>query len=768
MNRLQLLSFILLLNPYLIFSQTTRISGFVQDSINGEKLINAHIVSSDLQSGVPSNNLGYYTIVLNRNQQVLHISYIGYNTKTITVKSLRDTVINIELSPSLYLDEVVVESKGGHRFRNFAVKEIPMKKIKEIPAMLGEVDIYKSIQLLPGVTSTWAGFSGMVVRGGGSDQNLILVDDVPIYSFSHFYGLFSVLNENSIQSVRFLKGAVPARYGSRLSSIVDIALKDGNKKKVDGNLGVGIMSGNLAVNGPLNRGKTTFSIAGRRSLYDLFTNAYYLVKGENMEGSYFGDISAKITHSISDKNKIGLSYFYSIDKYYDNSKKEFTDNGITGDLINRNGYNWGNQVLSLKWNHIQNTRLAISTTIYLSNFFHRRYTNNKFTSSSKEYISKVNFNSSIRDLGLRSDWQFFPNNANKFYFGINHTLHQFSPGSSLFYDSFSGADNVVSKRIGNDPFNLSETVGYIEYDFRISSIITANFGIRNTWLNNKGYSIMIPEPRISGTIELFHDNNLTLYYVQTSQYFHLLRSSIIELPTDLWVPATKNFPSEMGKQIGIEDLYNINNKYEISIAGYYRTMGNLVAYKEGASILPNGMAWEDKMEKGNGVSYGCEFYLAKKGGVLNGWLSYTLSLTKRKFDNINQGREYYSDFDRRHQLAITGNYKFSEKWRFGLTWRLNTGTPYSMPAYYINTPYTQLMVYEKKNNFRLPPYHRLDLGLFYTSPVTTNKKFSKEWSISVFNAYMKKNVYYRGMWGNYPGEASLFMFIPSLTYKLLF
>jgi len=417
-------------------SQSVRISGFVRDSLNGEKIVGAYILSGDNKHGTVSDNEGYFSVSLMPGITNLTVSYIGYSSKQISITSKKDTSIFVTLIQGLQLDEVkIVSSKSESvRLRNFGVTDIPIKQIKLSPAMLGEVDVLKTIQMLPGVNSTWAGFSGLIVRGGNQDQNLILIDDIPLYSYSHFYGLFSVINESALQSVRFMKGAMPARYGGRLSSIVDITLKEGNKYKRQREIGIGLMSSNIIIEGPI-KNKTTYSLAARRSMYDLLLLPYNLIAKKPRTGFYFGDLSGKVTHNFSQRDKLTISFFTSKDKYFNVTKSlEYTNNGISGTMNRDEGYKWGNNIISAKWNKILKPSLTFSSSMYVSKFYLDRHSYDKFKEGENTYRSELSFTSLINDFGTRTDWQYIPKSSNRLYFGLSSTLHRFKPGQSVFYD----------------------------------------------------------------------------------------------------------------------------------------------------------------------------------------------------------------------------------------------------------------------------------------------------------------------------------------------
>lgn len=767
------------------FSQGYMISGFVIDSISGEKLVGAHVVNNDRQSGTITNNEGYFTLASGTDCFKLTVSYIGFNSRTIDLCLISDSLIVVSLSAGYTLEGVTVKASGSDisRFRSFNVTNIPVAQVKAAPAMLGEVDLLKSIQLLPGVKSTWSGFSGFAVRGGNPDQNLILLDDIPVYNYSHFYGLFSVVNDDALQSVRLMKGALPARYGGRLSSVLDVTLKEGNRYKSEKELNIGLMSSGLMLNGPLNEGKVLYCVTARRSLYDLFTLPYNLAVNKQKSGYYFGDLSLKLTRKISMKNNISFSFFTSKDRYYNITKPvEYIADGSSGTLIRDEGYKWGNYIASVRLNKIISPRLSFNNSAYTSWFYLDRHTNDRNLTSNGEFKSEVSFSSRITDFGLKSDWQLSLSNEHRFYFGMNSTIHRFRPGVSIFYDRNIETGETISESYGHKPIDLLESSVYIEYDCKLMNLFTLNAGIRLTSLFTEGKNVLLPEPRISGTFIAIPGTRLTVFYLKTNQYFHLLRSSALELPTDLWIPATKEFPAEIAYQSGFEGEYTFSEAYSISAAVYYKEMDNLVEYKEGSSIFSSKSGWMNKTEKGSGKAYGAEFLFHKKTGKINGWVSYCVSRAERQFESINNGKVYFSSYDKRHDFSLTCNYEILERVMVGLTWVYNSGAPYSLPGFSlpsmsVHTPtgpsgvlfrIPDLKVIEERNAFRLPPYHRLDLGLTYIRPIRKNPSMENVFSVSVFNVYDRENAYAGGTISGIVYVASMFGILPSVSYKLKF
>lgn len=766
------------------YSQQIRVSGFIRDQDSGEKLVNANVYSTDLKISTVSNNEGYFSLAFKSGNAVLTCSYIGYNAKVLRLNIKRDTLIIIDLKTNLLLNEVKVKANRYNKFNNHLITDIPLQQIKMMPAMLGEVDVMKTLQMLPGVKNTRAGFSGFIVRGGSPDQNLILLDDIPIYNSSHYYGLFSVINENSLQSVRFMKGAIPARFGGRLSSVVDITLKEGNQYKAEKEVSVGLMSSSFMVNGPIKKGKTTFSISGRRSMVDLLMMPYFLIFNKTKEGYYFGDLSAKLVHSFSVKDKVTVSFYTSKDKRFNNSStREYDNNGHTVKMGRNQGYQWGNYITSGKWSRIQNSKLAFSTSFYLSHFFMERHVKDKYEEEQKVFRNESSFESDIQDMGLRTDWQYYSSNLQHINFGIAATNHHFKPGISVFYDKNIDTGETINNSIGDLPADFLELTGYLDYDLKIARFLTLNAGMRLTDIKLTDDHFFVPEPRLSGTLHISEGANLTTYYMKTSQYFHLLRSSLLDLPTDLWLPASSDFPVEKAEQVGFETSYQTKSGLEFSIAGYYKNMDNLLEYRDGTSIFSTKSEWKEVAESGKGTAHGGEFFFHKKEGRINGWISYTLSWSKRQFDKLNNGQEYYSSFDKRHDISFVTNYQLNKRWNIGANWIFNTGTPYSMPEHSragsrIWIPdsgrsgklaiINDVLVYNQKNNYRLPSYHRLDLGIHYNRPWKKHPEREQIWSLSIFNLYNRHNAFNRYYNQSYYGEASLFGLLPSVSYKLKF
>ena len=676
--------------------------------------------------------------------------------------------------------------------------EIPIEQIKTIPALLGEVDIIKAIQLLPGVQSS-EGTSGFYVRGGGPDQNLILLDGVPVYNASHIGGIFSVFNADAIKSVSLTKGGFPARFGGRLSSVLQIDMKEGNSKELKGDFTLGLVSSKFTIEGPIIKDKTSFIVSGRRTYIDLIAAPF--INGFNNEVGtetdlvlYFYDLNAKINHKISKKNRVFLSAYTGRDKLGVDFSEDIGDQ-YSVDQTNLNfGLGYGNITSTLRWNHLFNDKLFSNTTLSYSRYsFNTDFgVNSNYTENNETETWDVNFGyiSGIEDLGARIDFDYIPNPNHEIKFGLSYTNHFFFPGeTSLSINEIQPdpSDNFSLDTTINFSENVraNEVFLYVEDNLNITPRLKANIGLHvgtyntydvgNNLANSKNWSF---QPRIS-TRYLINDRwSVKGSYAEMTQNIHLLSNSSIGFPSDIWVPAINSVPSQTSKQwAGNVSTEVLNGQIEISLEGYYKTMDNLITYKAGYSNLSSTEPWQNSVETGGkGEAYGAELLIQKKKGKTTGWIGYTLSWTNRKFDNINFGEWYPYKFDRRHDLSVVLSHKFNETWDAGLTWVYGTGNAMTFPqAIYLGTPYSNSQYvdyvesYGDRNSTRLAPYHRLDIGFNRTKK---KKRLTKILSFGAYNAYSRKNPFFAYLTyesGNRVAkQVSLFPIIPSISYRIQF
>lgn len=803
MRRLLVLGFILL--SYGALAQTYTISGYITNTSTGERLIGANVYDANTYQGVATNSYGFYS--LSSNTKTLHftVSYVGFTTYTSQLILNNDTLIDIRLEPSSSLDEVIVQATQTNEVRTSQMStiDLPMKTVNKLPVIFGEADIIKTIQLLPGVQSGGEAMSGMYVRGGGADQNLILLDGVPVYNANHLFGFFSIFNSDAIQSVKLTKGAFPARYGGRLSSVLDISMKEGNDQKIGGMASIGLISSKLMLNGPLSQ-KTSFLISARRTYADVLALPY-LKKVENdkgydkyKKGYYFYDINAKINHKFNNKHRVYLSIYTGKDKYYKTEKKSgekivYDDvaveqwphlDTIPWSTLTVAEMWWSNITSALRWNYVVNNKLFANTTATYSWY----KMENAEASGYNNDISEMQYNSHIENIGIKLDFDYYPSSNHNIKFGISETYHTFNPGVTA--QNYTSVDTIVNDTKSNQKQYAHETAAYFEDDVNIGSRLKTNIGIR--WsgfkVGNKFYNAF--EPRLSVRLLLTNKWSIKGAYAQMNQYVNLLVNSNIGLPFDLWVAATENIVPQKSRQISIGSVYAINNKLDISVECFHKKMDNLTEYKEGASFLSAGSDWQTKVTQGRGWAYGIELLLMKRIGSTTGWVGYTWSKSERQFDKegeeISFGKVFPYKYDRRHDISIVVSHKLNEKIDIGGTWVYGTGnaTTLGYIAYPSigqnphqegeerNEPYQPGIDYiESRNNFRMPAYHRLDVSINFKK----EKKWGQRtWNISIYNIYNRQNPYLVE-WDTDPLtnekkliQHSLFQIVPSVSYKIEF
>lgn len=794
-----ILLLVILFFSIFLYAQKRTISGYIEDARSAEKLIGANVYDKSTFKGTTTNVYGFFSITVPADSFELIFSYVGYQTQLHKFYISRDTIITIRLYPAIQLKEVEISaeklSEKIQERSQMSMIEIPMEQIKSLPVLLGERDVLKVIQLLPGVQSGGEGTSGLYVRGGGPDQNLILLDGVPVYNASHLFGFFSVFNPDAINSVQLIKGGFPARYGERLSSVIDIRMKEGNLQdyKVEGS--VGVVASKLTIEGPIKKDKASFIISGRRTYIDIlaqpFIRALSKAEQNNLRaGYYFYDLNAKVNYRISEKDHLFISSYLGNDKAYFKIKDEYQlDDKIYTNKIDAD-LGWGNITTALRWNRIINSKLFVNTTLTYSKYAF--LTKDGFITEGNNQKSEYRsvYNSGIYDWGAKVDFDFVPNINHYIKFGIAETYHTFIPGISAFKSSFQGI--AIDTTFGAKKLFAHETGLYVEDDWNISSRLKANLGLHfsSFILRKKQYYSL--QPRLSARYMLNKNWAVKASYAQMAQFLHLLSNATIGLPTDLWLPVTDTIPPQYSKQWAAGVAHTIKDDYEFSVEAYYKTMNNLLEYKDGASFFNATGDWQQKVEIGRGWSYGAEFLIQKKKGRFSGWIGYTLSWTYRQFQNLNFGRPFPYRFDRRHDVGIALTYQLKENVDIGLVWVYGTGNAITLATetYLANpflesTGFTYDYIYnadnntffnytvdnfQSRNDFRMPPYHRLDLGINFHKKL---KRMERTWSLGLYNAYSRRNPFYLYIGYNKWNErvikqVALFPIIPSLSYSFKF
>ncbi len=741
--------FLLMLMPVLLLAQSSIISGHIYDSETGERLFGASIYNASSQKGSVSNEHGFYSLTLpKRDTTVLTISFLGYESARKTVFTNENLKLDVFLSAQGFLlDEVELKASREipiEKRNEIGVITLRSKQIEALPALGGEVDVLKALQLMPGVQSGDEGSSGLYVRGGSNDQNLVLLDDVPLYYVNHLGGLVSTFNIDAINSVKLIKGGFPARYGGRLSSVLDVRMNDGNMKKFQGNGMLGMVAAKLTLQGPIKKDTTSYLISVRRMMYDLLTRPLSKAAFDGVALGYtFHDINAKLNHRFSQKDHLYLS------AYFGNDRSIVLKNG---DENFKNSMSWGNNLASLRWNHVFGPKLFGNLTMYHTRYRFLTGLESNFSSNGETFSIGQEFLSGIFDTAAKLDFDYYASPNISFKFGYNSIYHTFKPGATNNVQAQNGREQL-NVTIGNEPIFAWENAGYFESEFRIGDKITTNLGFRTSVYHVEGQDYVSYEPRAVLTYLMAGETALKASYSKMQQNVHLLTNSGLGLPTDLWVPATGTIAPQRSGLYTLGVVKSLKNGiYELSLEGYHKQMQNLIEYKEGAVFLGSTSNWEALVESnGQGTSYGAELLLQKKEGKTTGWLGYTWSKTTRQFDGINGGREFPYRYDRRNDASIVIVHQWKKNIDVSASWVYGTGAAFTLPLARYDTGetpdvdseiperFSEVFIYGDRNANRMRAYHRLDVGI--------NLRKKKKWgertlNISVYNLYARQNPYF--------------------------
>lgn len=768
MKKTTLICLILFLSIGFIEAQNYTISGYITDDKSGETLISASVYDSNTKKGTVSNTYGFYSLTIPKGKVAMIYSYVGHAPQELNFSLNKDTVINIHLKESIELEEVTVTANRkelGVQGSQMSAIEIPISQLKTVPTLFGETDILKALQLLPGVKPGVEGAAGFYVRGGGPDENLFLLDGIPIYNVNHMGGFFSVFNADAIKSVTLYKGSFPARFGGRLSSVLDIQMNDGNNERLHGNVSIGLISSKANLEGPLLSKNTTFSLSARRTYFDILAQPVikYAARqsgssGNISAGYYFYDVNAKITHRFSDKDRIFLSTFMGDDVIYSNIPNDsynYSNGSFSSKL--KLGWQWGNLVTALRWNHVINNKLFMNTTAAYTRY---RFNMDIGTTETQKTIAPPSTSTQTIDLGYRSgiedysakvDFDYTPNPNHDIKFGANYTYHTFRPGVAVAESKLKNDTSTqqMDTIIGDKNIFSHETALYFEDNITINHFIKANAGLHYSTFIVQGQFYNSLQPRLG--IRLLVNDKLSFKagYAAMSQNIHLLSNNNISLPTDLWVPVTKRIKPMNSHQYSAGVFYNLLNLVDLSVEGYYKSMNNLVEYKDGASFLGSISGWEDKVCMGRGWAYGVEFLAQKSVGKTTGWVGYTWAKSERLFnrpgEELNYGEVFPTKYDIRNYLSIVVSHKFSKRIDVSATWVYGSGIcgTLAMQNYYAPTLPGESYSYEnslpyinKRNNFRYPDYQRLDVGINFHKQL---KHGIRTWNFSIYNAYNQMN-----------------------------
>lgn len=741
-------------------SRKFTISGYVTDGTSSETLIGANIFESRRSTGTATNPFGFYTLTLPEGETELSFSYLGYESRHSHFELTKDTLLNIRLNSNNQLAEVVVLSdkrEAGIESTAMGAHEIPMAQIKNTPSILGEADLLKTIQLMPGVQAGMEGFAGMYVRGGGPDQNLVLLDGIPVYNADHLLGVFSIFTPEAIKNTTLFKSSFPARYGGRLSSIVDVRTNDGDMHRYHGTLSIGLLTDKLHLEGPIWKERTSFSLSARAIPTVFFKNLIVDKDADYADkyNYYFYDINAKVNHKFSDRSRVFLGFYNGKDHYHFESS---STNTYINSPSNKNGnrdksnLNWGNTIGYARWNYVFNNRLFSNTTVSYNRY---RMSLNQDMEDTDIYQDKIynrykyfsEFVSGIRDWSLRMDFDYTPMPQHHIKFGAEYIHHTFLPGvsTSKMQDIEQGAiqEDTVYNTSSSREMRGQEVSLYAEDNFNLNSRLSVNAGVRASLFHTQGKSYFSVQPRLSARYDIGRGFSAKASYTRMAQYVHLLSSTPFSMPTDLWVPITKNIRPMHANQYSLGGYYTGLAGWEFSIEGYYKKMNNILEYQDGVTFFGTSTNWEEKVDMGEGRSMGLEVMAQKTLGMTTGWIAYTLSKTDHRFKDgsINQGKWFPYKYDRRHSISLSLNHKFSERIDVGASWIFNTGGCITVPERQTIIIKPDGSVEEtgyisQRNNYRLPVNHRLNLGINFNKKT---KHGMRTWNISIYNAYNAMN-----------------------------
>lgn len=759
------------------------VSGFVKEAATGESMIGATIGVKATTTGATTNSYGFYSISLAPGKYTLIFSYLGFRDVDTSINLVQDVRLNINMKTLVNeIQEVVVKADDvkdeNVRSSQMGKFDLSMEKIKTLPVIFGEQDILKTIQLLPGIQGGGEGSSGFYVRGGGPDQNLILLDEATVYNASHLFGFFSVFNSDAIHNTTLFKEGMPAEYGGRISSVLDISMKDGNNQAFHGSGGIGIIATRLTLEGPLVKDKSSFIVSGRRTYIDVLTKPF--INKSDFAGSayYFYDLNAKANYNFSDKDRLYLSGYFGRDVF------SFKNSDINLQIP------WGNATATLRWNHLFSNKLFMNASAIYQDY--------QFELTANQDIFEFSLFSGIRDFNTKIDFDFFPNVRHQVKFGVNYIYHIFQPSS-------------ISGKSGDVEFNpegiqrlyAHETAAFIQDQYDVTENFQVSAGLRFSLFDQVGpYKKIIyngftgfpedsivyqqgehiksyggVEPRIMSRLTLSRSSSIKAAFTINNQYIHLVSNNGTTLPTDIWVPSSTRVNPQIGYQYSLGYFRNFkDNAFETSVEVYYKQLKNQIEYKEGYTPSPNENL-EESFVFGEGSSYGIEFFINKRYGDFTGWIGYTLAYTDRTFPDLNNGETFPYRYDRRHNVSVVGSYKLSERWTLGATFVFQTGIAFTLPdsKYFIEG--NILTHYSGVNTTRLPAYNRMDVAATYEG--RKDRRFQSGWSFSIYNIYNRANPYF--IYTNYSGsflvdpeitiqakQVSLFPIIPSITWNFKF
>ncbi|MGV3561299.1 TonB-dependent receptor [Larkinella arboricola] len=771
-------------------------SGSVREITTQEALQGVHVYVRDHWLGTVTDKAGYYTLALPaRDSLTITFSSVGYQTVTRTISSHRPQPLEVYLIPGQTLNEVAIKAQApfqkGSDLAQMSQIQLPIEQLNKIPALMGEKDVLRVLQLMPGVQKGSEGNAGVYVRGGGPDQNLITVDEAVVYNPSHLLGFFSVFNGDALKQVELTKGGFPARFGGRLSSVIEMSMKEGDRHDLHGTGSIGLIASRFTLEGPLQKGKSSFLLSARQCYLGALTQLLSPRAVSDLPSrSGFGDYNAKLSFDLGARDHVYVSGYTGSD--------QFKSQQIYDKQVLDAGLNWGNTTGTLRWTHRFSNRTSAHTALIFSQYRMRVVSEETVTAEAPGQpgaILRLEYLSSIRDLSLKQDWDLYAGSGHQLRFGFQITPHRFTPSAVVTAESQAAS----LSRTSDQAIQVVESGAYVEDFWQPTDRWRINAGMRLSYFWHKQAQYARPEPRLSVGYKLPGDWTLKGAYAQMNQYVHMLSNTGVGLPTDLWVPTTDRVKPQQSEQIALGVVKDINSDITLTVEGYHKTMKNNISYREGANFLVTDITatgdkarWEDNVTAGRGWSYGGEVMLQKKTGRLSGWIGYTLSWTQWQFAELNEGRRFFPRYDRRHDLSLVAVYELSKRINVSGTWVYGTGQALTVPLarYYASannpehttTPAANPFIdtrnvkdYGEKNSFRAEPYHRMDVSLQFH---TRRKSWESIWELSVYNAYNRRNPFYYSLEGKGGSEGiasksvlyrySLFPVIPTVSYRFTF
>ena len=760
------------------------ISGYIKDESNGESLLGATVYAKEIAKGAVANTYGFYSLTIPEGKYTLEYTYLGYQTRRDTILLNENKRLDIEMSPTgIGMKEVAVYADRGDdnvSSTSMGTTELKMEAVKKVPAFMGEADLMKTIQLLPGVQSSGEGSSGYYVRGGGLDQNLVLLDDAVIYNAGHLFGFFSIFNADAVRSAEIIKAGMPANYGGRLASVLNVTMKEGNMKKYEAEGGIGLIFARLNVQGPIVKNKASFLLTGRRTYIDKLIQPF-LKKDSPAKGLklYFYDLNAKVNWKINDKHHLYLSGYHGGDAYGFKSTQGSMDAEFA----------WQNSSASFRWNYNINEKLFLNTSFMFSDY--------QFNTDINLDVYALKITSGIRDYTAKTELMYMPIAGNIFKIGGTYTFHTIKPNSYA-------ATATTQLEIPKPPTLYShEAAIYANDDIDIGDAIKLSLGLRASYFEHTGpFTMYHPdefgriadsviykkgdriknywglEPRLSVRFAINPTLSVKASYMHNYQYLHQVAMSSISLPTDMWMSSTEDLKPQIGNQYSIGVYKNLKkNAYELSIELYYKDMKNQTEYRDGYSPITEAAKYLEKQyTQGDGYSYGAEFFINKTYGKLTGWIGYSLSWTNRIFPELNQGKEFPAKHDRRHDVSVMLSYDILPELTTSIVWVYATGNTMTIPVGFYFIGYNMVTEYSDRNEFRVPPYHRMDISVNWT--IKRTERFEHSLNFSVYNLYNRRNPFFISIGSsmdqdkfeisNTAYQMSLFPIIPSISWNFKF